>query len=98
MHNSGMSDWDQRNGNAAKDHAANRDRPSAQAKPVLLPKQLWPTEEELEPFRDPEARTVGVLKPLWCDRCDTKHVGFDCTKVAVVKPNNQMPRKYRKRK
>lgn len=79
-------------GDATKDHAAHRNRPSAQAQPILLPKELWPTEEELPPILDPDGDTVGQLIPLLCDRCNGKHVGFGC-KGNEVKPSNRMPRR-----
>lgn len=91
-----LREWGERHGESTKDRAAPRNRPSAQARPVLQAKELWPTETELPPMLDPKAETVGVLKPLWCDKCRGKHVGFGCKKVG--KPGqNRMPKRRRKR-
>lgn len=87
-----MHAWDQANGNATKDEAAPRNRPNAQAQPVLLRKELWPTEPEKPPMLDPEGETVGLLKPLWCDKCRGKHVGFTCKKAQERKPKRHKRR------
>lgn len=82
-----MHEWDQRNGNATKDEAAFRNRPSAQARPVLQAKPLWPTMDRRIPaFQDPWIME-GVYDPsmepdqpipLLCNRCRGKHVGLTC--------------------
>ena len=91
-----MHEWGQRNGNATKDAAAPRNRPSAQARPVLQAKELWPTATEKLPMLDPEGDTVGLLIPLWCDKCRGKHVGFTCKKIGTP-GQNRMPKRRRKR-
>ena len=91
-----VHEWDQRNGNATKDYAAPRNRPSAQAQPVLLRKELWPLEDEKPPMLDPEGETVGILKPLWCNACRAKHAGLACKKIG--KPGqNRMPKRRKRR-
>ena len=87
-----MHEFDQRNGNATKDQAAPRNRPCAQAQPVLLRKELWPVEDEKPALLDPRGETVGILKPLWCNKCRGKHVGFDCKKVQERKPKRHKRR------
>ena len=96
-----MHEWDQRNGNAGKDEAAFRNRPSAQARPVLQAKPLWPTMDRRIPaFQDPWIME-GVYDPsmepdqpipLLCNRCRGKHVGLTC------KPAQPAKRKRHKRR
>lgn len=93
-----VHEWDQRNGNATKDHAAPRNRPSAQSQPVLLHKELWPVEPEKPPMLDPEGLTVGLLKPLWCNKCRAKHVGLTCKTATVhADPMDEWRRRRRRR-
>ena len=81
-----MREWGERNGESTKDHAAPRNRPSAQAQPVLLRKLEWPVSEPVPVFKD-EWLMTGVYDPsiepgqplaLLCNRCMGKHVGHTC--------------------
>ena len=88
-----MHEWDQRNGNATKDAAAPRNRPSAQSQPTLQAKPLWPTMNELPPMLDPEGLTVGVAIPLWCNKCRGKHVGLNCKNPV----QHRKPKRHKRR-